>query len=101
MVKISITDGQKQRHLMVEGTLVAPWVAEWKAAVEEARAYLYGRELLVELTDVTAINQEAENALLALMNEGVTVRCYGVFIKHVLEELARRRQTGGQKAGRR
>jgi len=100
MLKISIAGSQRHRYLMVEGILVAPWVAGLKAAVEEARAYLYGRELLVELTDVTAINQEAENTLLALMNEGVTVRCHGVFMKHVLEELARRRQTGGQKAGR-
>jgi hypothetical protein len=42
------------------------------------------------LKDVTAISLEAENVLLQLMNERVKFRC-GVFTKHALRQLARRK----------
>jgi hypothetical protein len=78
----------------VEGKLVAPWVFEFTTACEKAKADLHGRELLVDLRNVTAINQEGESALLQLIREKVKFQC-GVFIKEVLRQLAgtsRRRQ---------
>ena len=90
MFKISITDSQKQRRLIVEGMLIGPWAAELRVVCERARAALDGRKLLIELRDLTAINQEGENVLLGLMNEGVKIRSRGLFMKHLLADLARR-----------
>ena len=87
---ISIVEGRKQRRLVVEGKLIAPWAAELMKTCEKARADLHERELVVEVKSITAISQEGENVLLGLMNDGVKLRAFGVFTKYVLKELARR-----------
>ncbi len=90
MLKISIVEVRNKRRLLVEGMLIAPWSAELVSACYDAREGLDGRELLVELVNLTAINQEGENALIALMNEGIKFRGCGVFAKQVLWQLAHR-----------
>ena len=90
MLKISLIDGAKQRRLIVEGKLIAPWAAELRSACEEARVDLHDRELVIEMKHMTTISQEGENIILELINEGHKFRCHGVFTKHVLKELTRR-----------
>ena len=90
MLKISLIDSAKQRRLIVEGKLIAPWAAELRGACAEARVDLHGRELVIEMKHMTTISQEGENVILELINEGNKFRCKGVFTKHVLKELTRR-----------
>jgi hypothetical protein len=90
MLKISLIDSARQRRLIVEGKLIAPWAAELRSACEEARVDLLGRELVIEMKHVTTISQEGENVILELINRGVRFRCHGVFAKHVVKELTRR-----------
>lgn len=90
MLRISIREVRNERRLIVEGKLIAPWSDELKTACDRARADLDGRELVIELTNLTAINQQGENALIALMSEGLKFRGCGVFTKQVLRQLARR-----------
>jgi hypothetical protein len=82
----------------VEGKLVAPWVDEFTAACERAKADLHGRELLLDLRNVSAINQEAENALLHLIREKVKLQC-GLFMKEVLRQRARKSQRRQEASG--
>jgi hypothetical protein len=97
MLKISVVEGRNQRRVIVEGKLIPPWVAELRTACERARADLEDRELIIDLKNVTAINREGENALLELMKQRVKFRC-GVFTKHLLRGLIRRRRGSIQKA---
>jgi hypothetical protein len=90
MLKISLIDSPRQRRLVVEGKLLAPWAAELRNACREARADLRGRELVIEMKHVTTISQEGENVILELINSGIRLRCQGVFTKHVVKELTRR-----------
>ena len=90
MLKISILDTPCHRRLVLEGKLIAPWVTELDTAFEKARADLDGRDLVIELKNLTAINQEGENLFLRLMISGVKFRGCGVFSKHVLKLLALR-----------
>jgi hypothetical protein len=90
MLKISLIDNERQRRVIVEGKLIAPWTAELRNACQEARADLRGRELVIEVKHVTTISQEGENVILELLNEGIRFRCRGVFTKHVVKELTRR-----------
>ena len=90
MLKISIVDTRTQRRLVIEGKLVSPWVSEVQSARERALAGLNGRELVIDVRNLTAINQEGENLFCQLMREGVKVRCSGVFTKHVFAQLSRR-----------
>ena len=98
MLKISIIEIHNQRRLVLEGKLIEPWLAELISVCEKAREDLDGRKLVVELKNLTAINQQGENALIALMNEGVKFRGCGVFTKQVLRQLARRAQKPLQEA---
>jgi hypothetical protein len=92
MLKISVIDGRRQRRLIVEGKLIAPWAAELMTACDKARADLDGRDFVVDVKNLTAISQEGENLLLELMNAGVKFRSDGVFTKHILRQLARKRR---------
>jgi hypothetical protein len=100
MLKISLIDSATQRRLIVEGKLIAPWVAELRNACERARADLRGRELVVEMKQISTISQEGENVILELMDGGIKFRCHGVFTKHVVKQLSRRAcRNSGTRAG--
>jgi len=90
MVRVSIREARNERRLVLEGKLVTPWTTELRSACEKARQNLQGRELVVDLKNLTVISQEGENLLVALMNEGVKFRCCGVFTRQMLRQLARR-----------
>ena len=90
MLKTPIFDTSCRRQLALEGKLIAPWVAELDTAFEKARTDLDGRDLIIELKNLTAINQEGEDLFLRLMISGVKFRGCGVFSKHVLKLLALR-----------
>src|SRR5882724_465116 len=95
-VLISIVDTRTQRRLILEGKIIAPWTAELRATCERARAGLGGRELIIHVRYLTAVSQEGENVLLELMNEGIKFRGSGVFSRHLLAQLARRRRKNGR-----
>jgi hypothetical protein len=88
MLKISLVDGQRQRRLIVEGTLVAPWASELAIACEKARADLGGRELIVDLRSLTGIGPEGESVLLQLMKDKTRLQC-GVYVRELLRQLVR------------
>jgi hypothetical protein len=90
MLKISVIDSRTERRLLLEGKLIAPWVAELRTAWKAANGGLEGRALVVDVGNVTVISQEGENALLELMSEGAKFRCRGVLTKHVIQQLTRR-----------
>ena len=89
MLKITTIECRNQRRLILEGKLIAPWASELRSACEQAQAGLDGRELVVEIHNLTAISQEGENLLLQLIQQGVKFRGCGVFTKQVLKQLAR------------
>jgi hypothetical protein len=90
MLKISVIDSRTERRLVLEGKLIAPWVAELRTEWKAANEGIEGRALVVDLRNVTVISQEGENALLELMREGAKFRCSGVVTKHLIKELVRR-----------
>jgi hypothetical protein len=91
MLRISVIDSRTERRFVVEGELIAPWVAELRTAWKAANEEIEGRTLVVDLKDVCVISQEGENALLELMNAGAKFRCTGVVTKHVIQQLRRRK----------
>jgi hypothetical protein len=100
MLRISIIDRGKQRRLVVEGKLIAPWAAELKSVWREATADLNGRELVIDVKGLTAITEDGENVLLELMKEGARFRSAGVFTKQVLKRLARKIRRNVQESKR-
>jgi hypothetical protein len=92
MFKISIADTPSQRSLIVEGTLVGPWVPELRTTWRNAGQELDGRKLVIDLNNLTVISHEGEDAIYDLMKKGAKFSHGGVLIKHMLKQLARRQQ---------
>jgi anti-anti-sigma regulatory factor len=91
MFKISIVDTRAQRKLVVEGTLVEPWVAELGTTWSNASREPGGRKLVIDLTNVTVISREGEEAIFDLMKKGAKFACASVHTKHVLKQLGRKK----------
>jgi len=45
---------------------------------------------VIDLSSLTVISREGEDAIFDLMKKGVTFSCWGVLNKHVLKQLARK-----------
>jgi hypothetical protein len=90
MFKISIVDTRFQRKLVLEGKLIALWTTDLQRVWRNAGDDLQGRKLVIDLSNVTVISQDGQNALLELMSDGAKFSCGGVLTKHVLRQLARR-----------
>jgi hypothetical protein len=94
MFKISTVDTNQERRLVVEGTLVNPWVAELRKTWGAAGHSLEGRNLVIDLTNATMIDREGEATILDMMQDGAKFCCSGVLTKHVLKQLAHKCHTG-------
>ena len=90
MFKLSMVETNAQRKLILEGKLVLPWTEEVENAWRCAQEHLEGRELVVDLTNLTLIGPDGETTLLRLMRDGASFICGGVLTKHLLKQLARR-----------
>lgn len=88
MFKISTIDSASERRLVVEGTLVQPWVGELRRTWNDAGQSLHGRKLVIDLTNATLIDPEGEAAIFELMQEGAKFNCSGVLTRHVLKQAA-------------
>jgi argininosuccinate synthase len=97
MLKISVIDSRTELRLVLEGKLIAPWVAELRTAWKTVNEEIEGRVLVIDMGNVAIISQEGENALLELMNAGAKFRCSGVVTKHMIKELRRRSKRDASK----
>lgn len=93
MFRISTIDTDRERRLVVEGTLTHPWVAELRRTWADAGNSLHGRTLVIDLDNATVISREGEDAIFELMKEGAKFACGGVLTRHVLKQLAQRCNT--------
>jgi hypothetical protein len=92
MFKISIADTPSRRTLIVEGTLIGGWVAELGTTWRNTSQELGGRKLVIDLSNLTVISRQGEDAIFDLMKEGAKFSSSGVLTKHVLKRLARKTQ---------
>jgi len=90
MLRISRIDTRSQRRLVVEGKLISPWTSELRNTYEKAKTELDGRELVVDLKNLTIISQEGETLVTEMMNEGVKFQCCGLFARLLLRQLSDR-----------
>jgi hypothetical protein len=91
MLKISVVEGPRRCRLVLEGMLIEPWVAEVIGEYTKAKGHLDGRELVIDITNLSAVSPAGESALLLLLDDNAKFQS-GVFMKEVLKQLASRRQ---------
>jgi hypothetical protein len=100
MLKITSVANGRRRTLVLEGSLVDPWLTELERAWDESRDERQGYTLAIDLKDVTVISERGEGLLSRMMSEGAHVNCcQGVLTRHVLERLATKRVKRNGKRG--
>lgn len=87
MLKITITETAKEMRWTLQGRLVAPWVRQLRKSWNAANQTREGRTPVVDLVDVTLIDEGGEKLLRTMAREGVQLIGNGVFMKNLLEEL--------------
>jgi len=93
VLKIDITETATELRWTLQGRLVAPYVRELRKSWNAAHQSGKGRSRLVDLNDVTHIDESGEKLLRAMAREDVQLIGNGLFIKDLLEELQSRDKT--------
>jgi anti-anti-sigma regulatory factor len=105
MFKVTTIDNQTQGVLVLEGTLVGPWLPVFKRTWDDARQAYEGARLVIDLTKVTVVSQHGENILFQMMTEGAQVVGKSFVARMVIQQLERRRtlqrEERNAKSGRR
>jgi len=92
MLKITNTGTATEQKWILCGQLSGPWVAELKSNWEKTRLESHGRSCLVDLTDVTFIDECGESVLRAMGTEGAEFVARGVDTKQLLADLKSERR---------
>lgn len=90
MLRISITKDANRECWTLQGRLSGPWVAQLKSAWKEARQGGRGKSL-VDMNGVTFVDLAGERVLAQMMKDGAEFIATGVYTRHLLETLAKRR----------
>lgn len=87
MLRVTSTGTASEQRWTVCGQLTGPWVAELRGSWQDARRQSDGRKCVVDLSDVTFIDEAGEELLRAMKADGALFVARGVDTKHLLGNL--------------
>ena len=91
MLRITTTEQDGHLKWILQGQLAGPWAAELKAAWDQAGCNASkNRKCVVDLTDVTFVDEAGALVLSSMKSAGVRFIARGVDTKHLLEDLTRK-----------
>jgi anti-anti-sigma regulatory factor len=92
VLRITITDESKEQRWTLQGRLSGPWVAQLKSNWEKSHGQNGTRTCVVDVSGVTFVDMDGERVLATMIKDGARFIATGVYTKHVLEMLEKRRQ---------
>jgi len=84
-ISYSLTDHTERWTLC--GQLAGPWVQELRSCWEHARRKAASRGSVIDLTDVTFVDESGECLLSDMRHAGVKFVATGIETKHLIENL--------------
>ena len=87
MLRIGYETTASEQRWTLCGQLSGPWVAEWRSIWARRRGESSGKKCVVDLTDVTAIDERGEEMLRRMKEDGAHFVARGVDIRHILSHL--------------
>ena len=87
MLRITVNETPTEKRWILQGQLVGPWAAELRTCWKKTHRAHVGRTCVVDLSDVTFIDNGGERLLRAMSKKGAQFLADGIYIKHVLEQL--------------
>jgi anti-anti-sigma regulatory factor len=92
VLRTTIFEENTEQRWTLQGRLSGPWVAYLKSDWQKSHCTSGKRKCVVDVSGVTFVDLEGERVLAAMMNDGAEFIATGVYTKHMLEILERRRQ---------
>jgi len=92
VLRITISDEDWGQQWTLQGRLSGPWVAQLKSNWKQSHGPNANRKCVVDVSDVTFVDLDGERVLAAMMKDGAEFIATGVYTKHFLEMLEKRRQ---------
>jgi hypothetical protein len=92
LLRTTILEETAEQRWTLQGRLSGPWVAHLKSDWQKSHCRSGKRKCVVDVSGVTFVDLEGERALEVMMNDGAEFIATGVYTRHVLEMLERRRQ---------
>jgi len=87
MLKITITNTEREERWTLHGRLVAPWVSELKASWKRKHETAQGRRCIVNLDEVTFIDKSGERMLRSMSKQGAQFVASDLYVKDVVDRL--------------
>jgi anti-anti-sigma regulatory factor len=78
---------QTENRWILQGQLVGPWVHELRSLWKKKRRAHKGQRCVLDLNDVTFIDQSGERLLRAICKKGAQLIASGVYTKHLVEKV--------------
>ena len=92
MLKITNNAAVNEERWILSGQLAGPWVAELRSNWDQVRDRSGSRRYVIDLSDVTLIDEPGERLLGELRDEGAEFVAKGVYTRHILENLTSKEQ---------
>jgi hypothetical protein len=90
MLRITTTATAALQKWTLQGQLAGPWVEELQTSWDQVREAGHPHKSVVDLTDVTFIDEAGARVLLAMKEAGVKFIAGGVDTKHLLDDLKKK-----------
>jgi anti-anti-sigma regulatory factor len=90
MLRITTIATDTLQKWTLQGQLAGPWVEELQTSWDLVRQTGHSHKSVVDLTDVTFIDEAGARVLLAMKEAGVKFIAGGVDTKHLLDDLKRK-----------
>jgi hypothetical protein len=87
MLRITYARTEKEQRWTLCGQLMRPWLAELRACWEQGHHGGVNVRMVVDLTEVTFIDESGEKLLCEMRSDGAEFIAAGVETKHLLKNL--------------
>ena len=92
MLRITILDEASEQRWVLQGRISGPWVAQLRSNWKESTAANGHAKRVVDLNGVTLVDLDGEKVLCAMMKDGAEFVATGVYMKHLVETLEKKRR---------
>ena len=86
MLKITTHVSEDATRITLEGRLAGPWIGELERCWREAEQSAGGRQLVVDLTGVTFVEQEGKALLTQMCQAGADLLATGCCMRSIVED---------------
>jgi hypothetical protein len=87
MLRITVVDSPTEQRLVLYGKLVGPWIGELQRVRENLRQQLGDRRSVIDLNEVTLIDDSADQLMVIMLEQGAELVARGTLNRWLIQAL--------------